>query len=239
MAVPAWVRAFARRAGYELQPLARTHGAKYRQVFAQHHINLLLDVGAYVGDYARSMRRLPYAGRIVSFEPAATAFAQLQARAQADPHWTAVNLALGDHDGQATLNISGLPMSSSLLPMLPAHVNAAPTSAFVGSETVTVRTLDSVFGDYFQPGNRVFLKLDTQGFERAVLTGAARSLPNILGMQIELSFVPLYSGEATIGPMVDYLAELGFGLRSFSPGFEDGRGRLLQVYALLARDPAA
>ena len=66
--------------------------------------------------------------------------------------------------------------SSSLRPMLDAHLAASPDSRYVGRETVRVETLDAVFDRVVRPGERAWLKVDTQGHERDVLTGAVTSL---------------------------------------------------------------
>ncbi len=237
MIIQSWAKKLARRAGYELRPWAASFGGKYQRFLPQFGVSLVLDVGAHIGDYAQTLRRLGYGNRIVSFEPMAAAFAKLQARAQTDPRWTAVNVALGNTNGRALLNVSGMPMSSSLLDMLPRHLNAAPASAYVSTEAVEVCALDTIFSQYYQAGDKVFMKLDTQGYERTVLEGAVQSLPTVVGLQVELSFAPLYAGETTIGPMVDYLGTLGYGLMALAPGFEAPDGRLMQAYALFFRSP--
>ena len=58
-------------------------------------VNLVLDVGANVGQFAQSLRNRGYAGRIISFEPVKEAFSALENAARGDDLWTASNLALG------------------------------------------------------------------------------------------------------------------------------------------------
>jgi FkbM family methyltransferase len=82
--------------------------------------------------------------------------------------------------------------------MLPSHRNNAPNSYYVGKETVPIIRLDSI--DYIPDTSKVFLKIDTQGYEREVLEGATRLLPLVHGMQIELSIAPLYRGSLHLHP---------------------------------------
>src|SRR5689334_6108328 len=165
------LRKWLRKAGFEL---ARYHPttspvARRMQLLERNRIDLVFDVGANVGQYATSLREGGYRGRIVSFEPLTSAFSQLVASAQADPLWEVVNAGLGDRDERATINIAGNSQSSSLLDMLPAHVKSAPVSAYVGKEEITLSRLDSVFSKYHRRGDRTFLKLDAQGYERKIL----------------------------------------------------------------------
>jgi FkbM family methyltransferase len=202
----------------------------------RNRIDLVFDVGANVGQYAASLREGGYRGRIVSFEPLTSAFSQLKMNAKADPLWEVVNSGMGDRDERATINIAGNSQSSSLLDMLPAHVKSAPVSAYVGKEEITVSRLDSVFSKYRRPGDRTFLKLDAQGYERKILDGASLSLPDILGIQLEMSIEPLYSNEMPYLEMLTFLAGLGFTLVSVEPGFGDPvTGRMLQMDGIFFR----
>jgi FkbM family methyltransferase len=205
-------------------------------LLASNRIDLVFDVGANAGQYATSLREGGYRGRIVSFEPLTSAFSQLQASAKGDPLREVVNIGLGDRDERATINIAGNSQSSSLLDMLPAHVQSAPVSAYVGKEEITVSRLDSVFSTYHRPGDRTFLKLDAQGYERKILEGASASMKDILGLQLEMSIEPLYRSEMLYLEMLGYLAEMGFTLASIEPGFGDPvSGRMLQMDGIFFR----
>jgi FkbM family methyltransferase len=207
-----------------------------RQLFV-HRIDVVFDVGANTGQFAQQLRDAGFVGRIVSFEPSTAAHATLSQRSQDDAHWIiAPRMALGDHDGTVTLNLAGNSASSSILSMLPLHASAAPESRYVGSETVDLRTLDSVSKQLVIDSERIFLKLDVQGFESKVLQGAEQFLSRVSGIQLELSLVPLYDGECLFHPMLHCLEERGYDLWSMVPGLVDpSTGRLLQMDAVLFR----
>ncbi len=81
--------------------------------------------------------------------------------------------------------MSGHETSSSLLPIAEIHSNAMPSSATVSKESVSIRTLDSFVGSIIQPEDRVFLKVDVQGYEMFVLQGAARTLGQVREVELE------------------------------------------------------
>jgi len=232
------LKTWLRKAGFEVARFDPTTSpiARRMQLLESNRIDLVLDVGANVGQYATSLRECGYRGRIVSFEPLTSAFSRLKPTAEADPLWEVVNIGLGDRDERATINIAGNSQSSSLLDMLPAHVKAAPVSAYIGKEEITVCRLDSVFARYHRPGDRTFLKLDAQGYERNILEGASVSMTNILGIQLEMSIEPLYNTEMPYLEMLRYLAGMGFTLASIEPGFGDPvTGRMLQMDGIFFR----
>lgn len=213
--------------------------ARRIQLFAHYGINLVFDVGANTGGYALELRQQGYRGRIVSFEPLSSAFAELARRASSDSNWEALHTALGAHNETTTIHVAQNSESSSILDMLPRHEEAYPQSAYVDEEEIEVRTPDSIFDDYYQPGDRVYLKMDTQGYEQQVLAGATASLDRITGLQLEMSLVPLYAGERLFADMVNHLQARGFVLMSIAPTIDDPRtGQLLQVDGLFFREHA-
>jgi FkbM family methyltransferase len=206
------------------------------QLLEFHLIDVIIDVGANVGQYARELRDLGFKGRIVSFEPLPVAFAELARQAARDAAWQAFQLAIGDHAGHATMHVAANSVSSSLLGMLPAHLEAAPYSRFVGDIQVEMVTLKDAIDRHVRAGERLFVKIDAQGYESRILAGATERLDRIQGLQLELSIVPLYEGSATLGTLIGEAERLGFTLMSIEPGFSDQRsGRLLQADGLFFR----
>jgi len=220
------------RYDHRYHPLARR-----MRLLQDRQIDLVFDVGANNGGWANGLRDLGYTGRIVSFEPLSDAFASLQARCAADGAWQAVRTALGDAVGVAELHVAGNSESSSMLPMLPIHTSVLPSSKYVGSETVPVTTLEHAVREHRRSGERLFVKLDAQGFEPKIIEGGRGSFEHILGFQLEMSLACLYEGELLMPEMVNYLGGLGYALMSLEPGFADpASGRLLQVDGIFFRD---
>jgi FkbM family methyltransferase len=212
---------------------------RIKKLMAHHQINVVLDIGANAGQFAETLRKeLGYAHKIISFEPLSTAFALLQKNAKADPLWDVFNFALGDQEQDSTLNIAGNSYSSSLLAMLPAHSDAAPESVYAGTETIKIKKLDTLFNSLCPSGAKVFIKIDTQGFEENVLKGAAGSLPKIDLIQMEMSLTPLYQGEKLFDELHLLMKNKGFRLVDILPGFSDPvTGQLLQADGVFQRCP--
>lgn len=200
--------------------------------------DLVLDVGANTGLYAREIRRHGYRGRIVSFEPLPDIHEQLRESAKSDPNWVVHDrCALGPTAGTTEINISGLSGSSSILPMRDAHIQALPGSGYIGKTEVEMITLDSVFDSYGTKDEKTFLKLDVQGYEEEMLQGAVESLPKIFGVRIELSVVPMYEHQALYRHFLDFFEGQGFGIWSLDRGFgNDATGQMYQFDATFVRD---
>lgn len=210
--------------------------ARREKILQQYGITTVLDVGANAGQYGLGLREINYYGKIISFEPLHDAFAQLSIVAENDDNWFINNYALGDANGKVTINIAGNSYSSSIVEMLPSHVESAPDSEYIGEQETEVKTLDSIFSTFCQQNEKVYLKLDTQGFEKNVLKGAEHSLPLIDTIQIEMSLVPLYQDELLFDEMYQYLKTLGYALVSIEPAFSDEKtGQLLQVDSIFHR----
>lgn len=203
-----------------------------------HQVSVVLDVGANSGQYATGLRENGYTGRIVSFEPLSGPYATLQRNASTDPHWDTRHCALGDTDGTISINVAGNEgASSSALPMLQRHQDAFPPANYVGTEEVPIHQLDSVVAEVLRPNDVAFLKIDVQGFEKQVLDGAESTVKDrCVGLQLELSFQPLYEGGMLIREALELVDSLGFTLAALLPGFTDPRnGRMLQADGIFFR----
>lgn len=202
---------------------------------------VVFDVGANIGQYGLSLRKCGFAGRIVSFEAIPSVHARLSAVAAADRDWiVAPCCALGRAPGEALINLANNSVSSSLLSMHDMHVKAAPDSRYVASETVRLERLDDIAGPLLPKHSRIFLKVDTQGYEEEVLAGADLVLKDVCAMQLELSVAPLYQGAPSLRRILELCEGLGFQLHGVIPGFyEERSGRLLQMDGLFLRGSSA
>ena len=236
------VRRGLRAIGYDLHRFLPTSSpdAQIAQALRTFGIDLVLDVGANTGQYGQLLRSLGYAGRIMSFEPLGEAHRQLQATTARDALWTAARrTAVGEQDGEITINIAGNSASSSIREMLDSHREAAPHSAYVGTETVPIARLDALTAGLLA-GAATLLKIDTQGYEAQVMAGGPATLAAARAVQVELSLLPLYKGQASLEEMLALMAGHGLVLWAIWPGFADPvTGRVLQAEAVFARPDTA
>ena len=228
------VKKLARSLGIDLKRynVQTSEAAKMQRLLAYNNIDLVFDVGANIGQYAKLLRELGYSGRIVSFEPLSSAYSRLKAVSEKDPLWEiAPQAAIGNQEGEIIINIAGNSYSSSALPMLDAHLESAPESAYSGSETVKLSRLDTLAKDYITSETKsIFLKIDVQGLEKQVLEGATAILPLVKGIKLELSLVPLYEGQVLFKEMIHIVEKLGYELYGIEPGFTaEKTGRMLQM----------
>jgi FkbM family methyltransferase len=190
----------------------------------------VLDVGANDGGYALELRHGGYRGRIWSYEPLHEAFADLNRAAAGDDLWKTANCACGAKAGSALINVAKNSASSSLLPMLQACSRNAPDAAYISQETISVCSLDDSVMFSLSPEDKVWLKIDTQGYEAEVLKGATRLIPHVRALECELSLVPLYDGQLLIDEMMSMIYQLGFRMVSVAPVFsEPATGYALQI----------
>lgn len=199
-------------------------------------IDLVLDIGASEGFFVNKLRETGYRGRVISFEPLSSSFKILQKKAETDPLWSCVNIAIGNYDGNAQINVAGHITSSSLLPILPLHVNACPESAYIGKEKVVMAKIDSFVGKLIKSSDKILLKADAQGYEKQVLQGAEKIMDYVWAVELELSFLPLYDGAPLAYEMLVYLKEMNFFPAFFNDVLVDpATGHLLQVDGLFVR----
>jgi hypothetical protein len=98
----------------------------------------------------------------------------------------------------------------------------SPTSAVAERLAVEVRPLAAVVTPA-SPRERLFVKIDVQGGEDAVLDGIGALWGQLVGVQLELALTRLYEGERSYLDVCARLESLGFHLALVLPGYFDGK----------------
>ncbi|HOY18040.1 MAG TPA: FkbM family methyltransferase [Haliscomenobacter sp.] len=226
----ALIQKFLKKRGFYITQYPDEDMARRMKIINTNHIDVVFDVGANIGQYVRKMREYGYSKKIISFEPLHSAFEQLKIAAANDNNWILNNYALGDEDVRSVINISDNSYSSSILNILPTHLDSAPQSKYIAKEEIEIKKMDTIFDSFCNKGDNVMLKIDTQGYEKNVIDGATKSLGSIRVIQLEMSILPLYENEMLYIDMINYLDKKGFQLFSLENGFSDeNTGQLLQV----------
>lgn len=229
-----YIRNLVKKSGFDV--------VRYRshQIIHHYKFDLVFDIGANAGQYAMELRALGYQGTIISFEPLSQAFKALEKNAKNDAKWQVFNCALGNMDGQSTINISENSGSSSIYDINDISIEAQADTQYIGKETIQVKRLDSVFTDFYTGNQQVFLKIDTQGYEMNVLEGGLDALQHANGLQIEMSLFPVYKNSELFDEMLEYINNKGFRLVHIKPGFANPEtGIMLQLDAIFLRNNLA
>lgn len=201
------------------------------------NVDLVLDVGANIGQFAQELLSQGFIGEIHSLEPLPDAHLALTTAAAKHANWKVLECVAAGRDARTIeIAVAGNSYSSSVLEMLDRHIAAAPDSAPIGKITVQQRPLDSIFSEALDRPRAALLKIDTQGYEHPILQGAPQCLSRVSLVMLELSLQRLYKDQMLWLEMIEYMAGLGFDLWSVQPEFCDPRtGQLLQVNGLFYR----
>lgn len=196
-------------------------------------IDLILDVGANIGQYVKFIRQSGYEKNIISFEPLKVEYQKLIEKNSKDTQWTGYNIAFGDEDGNHIINRSENSVSSSLLePIKDFTIDKFEGIGIqtVAKEEIKVSKLDTFFQDNPELLVRnIFLKMDVQGFEMEILNGGLNTLHQFKAIQIELNFNPVYHGSHNYESIVSFLKERNFKLIYLIPGFANPKtGELIE-----------
>ena len=192
------------------------------QLLDHNGVDLVIDVGANEGQYARRLRGAGYRRGIVSIEPGLSAYTLLCEAAANDGKWqVAPRMALGASDGRATLHVSDRSDMNSLRAPSQTMSVVFPKLTMLSTDEIDVRRLDGVFHENEQSfrGTNYFLKIDTQGSEDAVIEGARGILDRVVGLQIEMSLAALYEGQVHALEIMKSVYDMGFELHYVIGGF--------------------
>lgn len=222
--------------GYEVTPAWKVPSKPLvdhlKAVFRVYSIDTVLDVGANLGQFRSLLREdVGFKGRIVSFEPVSKYYETLLRKTGDDPNWSVHGFALGREAGEARINVTKSPgLNSFLSPRTDQVRDFWAADEVTHQELVKIRTLDEVLPECGVDcrRDRVYLKLDTQGFDVEVLNGGTKSLPGICALQTEASIKPIYEGMPNYLESVSALSGQGFDVSGLFPVTIDERLRLIE-----------
>lgn len=191
-----------------------------RDYLSQMKIDLVLDVGAFVGNYAKELREIGYRGRIISFEPVPATYEKLQEAMHNDPLWSGESFGLSDENRESLINTHSDAAFNSLLTLREDGERAYSIDPAQRSQTpIQLRRLDSVLPELIEGTRspRIFMKIDTQGHDVSVVKGASGVLGMIVGLQSELPAVEIYDGMSSMSAALSFYSSCGFVPTGFYP----------------------
>ena len=211
-----------------------SYNTQVREAIKKSQIDVVIDVGANVGQFAGWVRSF-FAGPILSFEPVSSAFGELATAAEGDSTWHVYQLALGSLQGSTPINVSPSSIFSFVL----------RTNEYCGQrfgddslqrteEIVEMRRLDNLGADidHLIENKRIFLKIDTQGYDLEVFKGLGRLMNHVHVLQSEVSLISLYDGMPNWTESVSTFSNAGFRVVGLFPVVKDG-GQVIEYDCLM------
>lgn len=170
--------------------------------------DIIVDVGANIGDLALHLQSRNVRARVIAFEPAPREFATLQANLAASPgvaSHEAHQVALW-HSSEKSLTfyLSGNEADNSLLPI----------EKYTDAIEVPTRRLDDMLPDQ----RYKLLKLEAEGAEPEILAGAEGVLTKFEYVAADVGFERGMRAESTLPEVTNILTAAGFRLIGY-----DGR----------------
>jgi FkbM family methyltransferase len=208
-----------------------------------YRVDCVLDVGANRGQYGQSLRRHGYAGHIVSFEPVPQFHEALATASAEDDKWTVHHVALGSAEGTVPMRVqhsfsSVLTSSEYGKQRFEVLRNNADNDLI----EVPLRRLDELLDEVLAPviasgvvSPRIYLKLDTQGFDLEVFRGLGGRINDVVAMQSEVALLPIYENMPRMPEALATYEAAGFEVTGMYPVSREADGRVIEYDAVMVR----
>ncbi len=201
-------------------------------------VRTIFDIGANVGQFARTISAAFPEARVHSFEPQPGPYAELAKWAstqggRVDAH----RLALGDHEGTIEMNVHvDFSPSSSILKTTELEHSLWPQTRRQSQVSVPLTTLDAFVareGIALEP--EVIVKLDVQGYEDRAIRGAARTLAHARACIVEVCLDALFEGQPTFGGILATLEAQGLKYAGNLDQAQHSDGHVMYLDAVFVR----
>jgi FkbM family methyltransferase len=191
----------------------------------------MFDVGAHVGETALALA-LEFPGATIhAFEPVKAVFSRLQRNCRRYPNVICHHVALGSKNETRTIALRSDEVECTMNQMSRLAGDDTPLEI---QEPVTIMRLDDVC-QKLSIGQIAFLKIDVEGFEMEVLSGATETLKSgkIQNIIAEVSFSKNSEQHVQFDDVREILEPLGFAFGGYyDPAYQPESGRLLFTNAL-------
>jgi FkbM family methyltransferase len=184
-----------------------------KHLLRDHEVTGIIDAGASNGRISKRLLRKFPAAQVYAFEPNPLYTETLKQYAKDEPRFHPQFLALSDHEGSATLNVTKSPGVTSLFAAGERLKEIEPDGAAVESlETVELVTIDRWAKRSGDPAIQL-MKFDIQAAELKALHGAAHVLQSsTLLVYTEIWFNSVYDGGALYSEIDLFFRQYGFAL---------------------------
>jgi FkbM family methyltransferase len=187
-----------------------------RKLFTTTGVDCVFDVGANRGDFTAYLRtKIGYDGLIVCFEPIPELVEHLSKRFAKDPAVRIEPYALDRTPGTKKFNVMKNDTFSSLgEPCYDESSRYDEPNTPIRVLNVQVETLDRCFQRLEETYRfrSPFLKLDTQGFDLAVVEGGEQVIDRFVGLRTEAAIKRLYEEAVPLVQVLPFFQNLGFTL---------------------------
>lgn len=196
----------------------------------QYLIDVVIDVGANHGQFGKLLRSIGYQGEILSFEPTKKSFEILSEASGTDGRWKVYPLALGDKKKSEKINVFASSDFNSLLH--PNHMGQATFNSKLKklhTESINIETLNNVLTQHALRGKRIFLKMDTQGYDLNVFKGASKYYSSISCLLSEISFQSIYQKMPGYHETIGFYESKGFSVSGLYPVSRQKDGSMIEM----------
>ena len=158
--------------------------------------NLIFDVGAYQGDFAKSCIDIFPNSKIACFEALESKVNSLQEMASQTQFIQVFPVLLGAQVRDQVPLYQAETASSVLVEHIPQNFPV---------KLCQMQTVDQIIHDHFGDRSPDFLKLDVQGYELEVLKGAEKSLSKIQVILAEINLLDIHEGVPLLAEVTTWL----------------------------------
>ena len=195
--------------------------------------SVIIDVGCANGSttlfFAKHFKDL----KVYGYEPYLKLFESAKLKCNNYKNIILRNIALGEKEGNAILNVTANSLSSSLNELNDFQINLFPDEhkskfQLVEKQNVELTTVDKEFDNV---KNILLIKIDTQGTELSILKGAIKSLKKTRYVLLEMNNHEIYKDGCQYHQVDEFLRNNSFKLADLVVSFRN-QGKVEEYDAL-------